>query len=181
MAKLVSKTYGDALFELALEQDVMDELSKEVQAVSQALRENEELMKLMEHPKIVKEEKLQIMERIFKGRVSDNLTGFLELVVSKDRYGEIFEIFDFFMGRVREHKHIGVAKVTTAVELKDKQKKAVEKRLLATTDYKSFEMDYTVDAGLIGGMVIRIGDRVVDSSIKHKLEQMSRDLMKIQL
>lgn len=63
MAKLVSKTYGDALFELALEQDVMDELSKEVQAVSQALRENEELMKLMEHPKIVKEEKLQIMER----------------------------------------------------------------------------------------------------------------------
>ncbi len=61
MAKLVSKTYGDALFELALEQDVMDELSKEVQAVSQALRENEELMKLMEHPKIVKEEKLQIM------------------------------------------------------------------------------------------------------------------------
>ena len=141
MAKLVSKTYGDALFELALEQDVMDELSKEVQAVSQALRENEELMKLMEHPKIVKEEKLQIMERIFKGRVSDNLTGFLELVVSKDRYGEIFEIFDFYMGRVREHKHIGVAKVTTAVELKDKQKKAVEKRLLATTDYKSFEMD----------------------------------------
>ncbi len=181
MAKLVSKTYGDALFELALEQNAMDELSEEVQTVSEVLKDNEELMKLMEHPKIVKEEKLQIMERIFKGRVSDTLTGFLELVVSKDRYSEIFAIFDLFMDRVREYKHIGVAYVTTAAALTDTQKKAVVDRLLATTHYESFEMNYAVDAGLIGGMVIRIGDRVVDSSIKHKLELMSRDLMKIQL
>ena len=181
MAKLVSKTYGDALFELALEQNAVEELSEEVQAVSEVLKENEELMKLLEHPKIVKEEKLQIVESIFKGRISDNLTGFLLLVVSKDRYGDIYAILDVFMDRVREYKHIGVASVTTAVELKEEQKKAVEDRLLATTKYQSFEMKYAVDAGLIGGMVIRIGDRVVDSSIKHKLELMSRDLMKIQL
>ena len=181
MAKLVSKTYGDALFELALEQNAVDELSKEVQVVSEALRENEELMKLLEHPKIVKEEKLQIVENIFKGRVSDDLTGFLQLIVNKDRYGEIYAILDVFMDRVREYKHIGVASVTTAVELREEQKQAVIDKLLATTDYESFEMKYAVDAALIGGMVIRIGDRVVDSSIKHKLELMSRDLMKIQL
>lgn len=181
MAKLVSKTYGDALFELALEQNAVEELSKEVQAVSEVLKENEELMKLLEHPKIVKEEKLQIVESIFKGRVSDSLAGFLQLVVSKDRYGDIYAILDVFMDRVREYKHIGVARITTAVELKEKQKRAVEDRLLATTKYDSLEMEYAVDAGLIGGMVIRIGDRVVDSSIKHKLELMSRDLMKIQL
>ncbi|MBP3543056.1 MAG: F0F1 ATP synthase subunit delta [Lachnospiraceae bacterium] len=181
MAKLVSKTYGDALFELALEQNAVDELSKEVQVVSEALRENEELMKLLEHPKIVKEEKLQIVENIFKGRVSDDLTGFLQLIVNKDRYGEIYAILDVFMNRVREYKHIGVASVTTAVELREEQKQAVIDKLLATTDYESFEMKYAVDAALIGGMVIRIGDRVVDSSIKHKLELMSRDLMKIQL
>lgn len=181
MAKLVSKTYGDALFELALEQNAVDELSKEVQVVSEALRENEELMKLLEHPKIVKEEKLQIVENIFKGRVSDDLTGFLQLIVNKDRYGEIYAILDVFMDRVREYKRIGVASVTTAVELREEQKQAVIDKLLATTDYESFEMKYAVDAALIGGMVIRIGDRVVDSSIKHKLELMSRDLMKIQL
>lgn len=181
MAKLVSKTYGDALFELALEQNAVDELSKEVQVVSEALRENEELMKLLEHPKIVKEEKLQIVENIFKGRVSDDLTGFLQLIVNKDRYGEIYAILDVFMDRVREYKRIGVASVTTAVELREEQKQAVTDKLLATTDYESFEMKYAVDAALIGGMVIRIGDRVVDSSIKHKLELMSRDLMKIQL
>lgn len=85
------------------------------------------------------------------------------------------------MAKVKEYKKIGVVYVTTAVQLTQSQKDDVEKRLLETTSYTKFEMNYTVDAGLIGGMVIRIGDRVVDSSIKSKLDAMSRELLKIQL
>ena len=149
--------------------------------VLNVLEENEELMKLLHHPKIVKEEKIKIIQDIFKGRVSDNLTGFLEIIVDKDRYNEIPSIFRFFLDLVKEYKNIGVAYVTTAVELKDAQKEDLKKRLLETTKYETFEMHYQTDASLIGGMVIRIGDRVVDSSIKSKLEEMSRNLMKIQL
>ncbi|MFQ8902936.1 MAG: F0F1 ATP synthase subunit delta [Lachnospira eligens] len=54
-------------------------------------------------------------------------------------------------------------------------------KLLETTGYVDFQMHYSVDESLIGGMVIRIGDRVVDSSIKHKIDELSRSLMKIQL
>ena len=57
----------------------------------------------------------------------------------------------------------------------------MEKRLLETTRYVAFEMNYQVDADLIGGMVIRIGDRVVDSSVRTKLDRMARELSKIQL
>jgi F-type H+-transporting ATPase subunit delta len=57
----------------------------------------------------------------------------------------------------------------------------VKKRLLDTTPYESFRIQYRVDAGLIGGMVIQIGDRVVDSSIRTKLGNMAKDLSKIQL
>ena len=181
MAKLISKTYDDALFELALEENAVDSLAEEVQMVLNVLEENEELMKLLRHPKIVKEEKIKIIQDIFKGRVSDNLTGFLEIIVDKDRYNEIPSIFHFFLDLVKEYKNIGVAYVTTAVELKDAQKEDLKKRLLETTKYETFEMHYQTDASLIGGMVIRIGDRVVDSSIKSKLEEMSRNLMKIQL
>ena len=67
------------------------------------------------------------------------------------------------------------------MELTDEQKAAVEKRLLETTKYVQFEMHYDVDAELIGGMVIRIKDRVVDSSIKTKLYDLTRELSKIQL
>ena len=67
------------------------------------------------------------------------------------------------------------------MELTKAQKQAVEKRLLETTKYVEFEMNYSVDAELIGGMVIRIGDRVVDSSIKTKLYDLTRELSNIQL
>ena len=61
-------------------------------------------MKLLRHPKIVKEEKIKIIQDIFKGRVSDNLTGFLEIIVDKDRYNEIPSIFRFFLDLVKEYK-----------------------------------------------------------------------------
>ena len=67
------------------------------------------------------------------------------------------------------------------MEVTDAQKKQIEDRLLETTAYQSFRMHYAVDADLIGGMVIRIGDRVVDSSVRTKISELSRELSKIQL
>ena len=61
------------------------------------------------------------------------------------------------------------------------EKEKVLKRLLATTDYKEFRMNYSVEPELLGGMIIRINDRVVDSSIKTKLDKLAGDLKKIQL
>ncbi len=181
MAKLISKTYGDALFELATEEDQVDMLFEEVTALRQILKENEELNNLMNHPKIAKEEKLHVMENIFSGRVSKELTGFLSLVIMKDRYGEIDHIFRYFIDRVKAMKGIGIAYVTTAAELKDSQKQQIVDKLIATTAYKEMEIHYAVDSKLIGGMLIRIGDRVVDSSVKTKLEELQRQLLKIQL
>ena len=181
MAKLVSKTYGDALFQLALENNTIDSLLDEVKAVLVVLRENEDLSKLMSHPKIAKEEKVVIIENIFKNRVSMELTGLMRMIVDKGHYTEMESVLDYFVNRVKEYKNIGTAYVTSAVELTKAQKKAVEKRLLETTKYVKFEMNFETDAALIGGMVIRIGDRVVDSSIKTKLYDLTRELTKIQL
>jgi F-type H+-transporting ATPase subunit delta len=177
----VSKTYGDALFELALETDRLDDMLEEVKAVSQALQENEELTRLMNHPKIVKEEKIKLIEDIFKGRASDELVGLMRMIVEKDHYNEMDRVFVYFIDQVKEYRHIGTAYVTSAAALSDEQKQAVEKRLLETTDYVRFEMHYETDAELIGGMVIRIGDRVVDSSIKNKLNSLTRELNRITL
>jgi F-type H+-transporting ATPase subunit delta len=179
MAKLVSKTYGDALFELALETDKLDVMLDEVKSISEALRENEDMTRLMNHPKIVKEDKIAFIEEIFKGRVSDELVGLMRMIVEKDHYNEMDAVFTYFIDQVKEYRNIGTAYVTSAVELSEAQKAAVEKRLLETTKYVQFEMHFEVDTALIGGMVIRIGDRVVDSSIKSKLYDLTRELTKI--
>lgn len=181
MAKLVSNTYGEALFELAVEEKKLDAIEEEVKAVLAAMAENEDLLRLLNHPKIAKEEKIKVVEDIFKGRISDELVGFLVIIVDKGRYNEINAIFDYFLNKVKEYKNIGVAFVTSAVELSEEQKQQVEQRLLQTTKYERFEMNYKCDSSLIGGMVIRIGDRVVDSSIRTQIAMMSKELMKVQL
>lgn len=181
MAKLVSKTYGDALFEIAQEENKFDLFLEEVKAVKTAMEENPDLFKLMTHPKVVKEEKIKVVENIFEGKVSPELVGLIRMIVDKGHFDEIDSVFAYFIDEVKEYRNIGTAYVTSAVELNDAQKSAIEKRLLATTKYVTFEIHYNVDAAIIGGLVIRIGDRVVDSSIRTKLDKLTRELSKIQL
>ncbi len=181
MAKLVSKTYGDALFELAVEENRVDSLAEEIQMLTAVLDENKDFEKIMIHPEIPLEKKLQVVEDVFKGRVSDALTGFLRIVVAKGRYRELPGIFAYFIARVKEYKKIGVAVVTSAVPLTGAQKQKIERRLLDTTQYKTMEIEYKVDASKIGGLMIRIGDRVVDSTISSKLSALTASLMKISL
>ena len=178
MAKLISKTYGEALYELALEENKVDSFTEEIRILQQILAENQDLSRLINHPKIVKEEKLQVMRNIFEGKMDKE---FLSLIITKDRYNEIDSILQYFLDQVKELKGIGVVYVTTAEALKVPQRELVIAKLLETTKYQQMEMHYTVDKSLIGGMVIRIGDRVVDSSIKSKLDALQKKLMKIQL
>lgn len=181
MAKLISKTYGDALFELAVEEDKVDALLEEIGQLQQVLSENGEFGRLMNHPKIIKEEKIQVAKNVFGGRLSDELLGFLIIIISKDRYRDIDAILDYFVAEVKQYKGIGVATVTTAVPLREEQCRKIEGRLLDTTSYTKMEMNYLLDKSLIGGMVIRIGDRVVDSSISTKLNELQKELLKVQL
>ncbi|MFI3236572.1 MAG: ATP synthase F1 subunit delta [Lachnospiraceae bacterium] len=181
MAKLISKTYGEALFELSLEEQKMDIFFEEVKGILEILSENTDFSKLMNHPKISKEEKISVAEAVFKGKVSDELTGFLVLIINKDRFSDFEATLTYFIARVKEEKKIGVVTVTTAIALEDSAKAKVEARILETTQYCTIETQYLVDAALIGGMVIRIGDRVVDSSIATKLYELKKQLMNIQL
>lgn len=181
MAKLVSKTYGDALFELALEERCEDLLFEEAKVFLEVIRKDDELVKFMKHPKIVKEEKLKTGKSIFDKKFSKEFAGFLMILIQKDRFSEIEKTLEYFIGRMKEHKKIGVAFVSTATALNDVQKEKVKERLLKTTDFETFEMNYTVDESLLGGMIIRVGDRVVDTSIKSKLRSLAKQLYALQV
>ena len=179
MAKLVSKIYGDALFETAMEEGRLDEFFVQVEAVKDILIKQKELFRLMDEPKIDREEKMEILKAVFGGRIAEELTGLLLILVEKGRFRETIHVLDYFLSRVKEQKGIGLARVISATRLSDVQKEKVEKRLLETTKYRTFEIDYEVDPALIGGIRIRIGDRIVDGSIRTKLERISGMLRNI--
>lgn len=181
MAKLVSKTYGEALFEIAMEGGRTDSLLEEADGIRAVLADNPELDQMMKHPGIPKQDKLEMLESVFRGRISGEMLGFLEIVIQKERYGQLQDIFQYFTDKVKEVKRIGTATVITAVELTPQQKEQVKRRLLETTDYRTMEVRYQVNPELIGGMIIRIKDRVVDSSIRARLNDLTKQLLQIQL
>ncbi len=181
MAKLIEKVYGEALLELAVEEGQEESLLSEVQVLKQVLCDNPDFEKLMQHPGIPETEKEEILNTVCGGRVSKDVTGLMMLLLKKEHFGQLTKVLDYFIDEMKKKEKIGVVYVKTALALSEEQRKRVEKRVLETTGYLSLEMHYDVDTALIGGMIIRIGDRVVDDSIKTKLENLSRQLYQIKL
>ncbi len=181
MAKLISKTYGEALYEVASEKGNTAEMLQEIRELRTVLKENPDYGNLMIHPAVPKPEKVEVTEKIFRGRVSDELLGFLVIVVEKERFKELEAAFTYFEDRVKEEQGVGVVYVTTPKELDATAKDAVRKKILETTDYHTLEMHYALDESLIGGIVIRIGDRVADGSVRNKIDHLTKELLDIQL
>ena len=181
MARSVKKIYGTALFETGLESGSLPRLYGEAQLVGETLRANEALRDLLASPRISAEEKEQMLGSIFAGKVSDEMLGLFSVVAKKNRETELEGILENFLELTKEHLGIGICYVETPAELTAQQKEKVENKILSTTAYRELEMHYNVDASLLGGMVIRVGDRVVDSSVRTRLKSLERELMSIQL
>ena len=180
MAELIDKTYGQALFDLSLEENSVDAYASELQVIREAILENPDFMRIMNHPNIAREQKVDMIIQCLEGRASDSVTGFLVTVVKAGRQKYLLGMISYFLDAVKAYRHIGVVHVTSACELSDAQKAAVEKRLLETTDYAAVEMTYQVNPDLIGGMVIRIGDKVADNSIRTRIDTLTKTLLQKQ-
>ena len=181
MAKQLSSIYGEALFGAAGDAGRIDEIYEEILSLRDAFRENDDLLKIMNHPKISKEEKTQIIHRICEGKVSGEIEGLFRIIIEKDRQKEIPAVMDYYIRRVKEYRGIGTALVRSAVELTQDRKKRLVRRLIEKSGYQSFETEYEVDPSLLGGMVIRVGDRVYDSSLKTQLYTLQKELSGIRL
>ncbi len=177
MARQVKVAYGNALFEVAMENNSLDATLEEVAFVKQSFLENEDLMKLLLHPNIEKDSKISVVESIYKGKISDELTGLLTMLINKGHQKDIVSVLDYVISAIKEEKGIGIAHISSAVELSKEQKDKIEQKLLETTEYKEIEGNYEVDKSLIGGLVIRISDTVVDSSLKTQINNLSRSLL----
>lgn len=181
MAKLVAKVYADALFELGLDNGMLDVVYDEAYAVKDIFLNNNSLRDILESPKLSTENKKELVKDIFSDRLSSQSYGFLMELIEKNRQKDLISILDHLVDKIKEYKKIGRAYITSAYELGDSEKSSIEEKLLATTDYKSFEFVYSVDESLIGGCTIRIKDRIIDSSIKTKLYNIKRDLSRLQI
>lgn len=176
MAKLVSKVYGDAYVSVVSEKNNLIDALEEIKSVKNILLENVEIIELLDSPKMDDEEKIDFVKGIFENHISVDSLGFLLTVIEKKRQAELISILDYVIDCIKELLLIGKATVTTALPLDDSKKDKIVDELLKSSHYKSLEAEYVVDESIIGGIVIRIGDRVVDSSVKTRIEKMRKML-----
>jgi len=172
MAKLVSKVYGDAYVSVVSEKNNLIDALEEIKSVKNILLENVEIIELLDSPKMDDEEKIDFIKGIFENHISVDSMGFLLTIIEKKRQAELLPILDYVIDCVKELLLIGKATVTTALPLDDSKKERIVDELLKSSHYKSLEAEYVVDESIIGGIVIRIGDRVVDSSVKTRIDKM---------
>ena len=177
MARQVKTVYGTALFDAARDSGRLSSVRLDAETVLRVLDENSDFLRVLSHPEIQPEEKEKIVETVFGGKVDPLLSGLVETLLMKEHVKELPKVLSCFVEMALEEEKIGVAYVTSALPLRDQDKDAIEKKLLSTTKYESMRITYEVEPELIGGLVIRLGDKVVDSSLKTKLYHMKNTLM----
>ncbi|NLK21820.1 MAG: F0F1 ATP synthase subunit delta [Epulopiscium sp.] len=180
MAQLISKRYSKALFDLAIEKNAVDEFENQIHNLYQILNSEKEFMQVLQHPHILNEEKIRLVKEVFLSKISDEIMGLLILIIRKNRQEHLLEILNAFLENIKEHKGIVTAVVFSAIPLDNEQINKIKQKLVMGLK-KQVQIETIVDSSLIGGLKIRVGDRVLDVSIEGKLHSLKASLYDLQL
>jgi F-type H+-transporting ATPase subunit delta len=178
MAKLVAHVYSDALFEVAIEENKIDQLFQELQEITDLFKSYPEFFELFKTPKISVEDKKKSIEVVFKGKISDEMMNFLKIILDKRRSSAIFTIKNEFDKKVYAHKGIEKATVESAIALEEAQLKGLEVKLSEMTG-KQIELKNVINKDVLGGLLLRVGDKVVDGTLRKRLVDMQDNLAQI--
>ena len=180
MAKLVVKRYATALFDLAASEGAMAKYEEEVKVIVKALHDEPDFMAVLQDHKVTRENKISIVENIFTDKVSAPIVGLLVLLVNKGRQAEILNVLEAFLDMVKAESGIIKAVVTSAIPLKEAQLTALKEKLEASTKSK-IELETIVDSSIIAGLIVRVGDKVVDASYRGEMQTLKKQLSKLKL
>lgn len=177
MAGIVEKNYSDALFELISEEkpDMLAEVRDEMCAVDAVLSDSPELVRLMKTPTVGQDEKLSLMSEFFKDRVSDYTYRFLMVLTENGRISEFSGISRCFSELCNERLGIAEVTVVTTAPLDDAMKAKIKLKMTKITG-KTIVLTERIDPAIIGGIVLKYGDRSFDGSVKARLEAMKKEI-----
>ena len=170
-----SKNYALALFDLALENNQMSEYNEQLFDILKQLQQSEDLMRVMSHPKIKKDEKKDLIHKIFK--CDEMINNFIQLLIDKNRFDCFEGIFNEFNLLVNKKLNIEIAYITSASEL-DKKSLGDIVDFLEKRFNKKIQPKLYVDPSYIAGIKIRIQDEVLDNTIVRKLNDLKQSLLK---
>ena len=164
-----ARRYADAAFEIGRADGTLDAWDRDLKRLRDALG-HEDLQALAEHPAVPYADKERVLRRVV-GDVSDEALNLVLLMVRRGRPRAIPRMVEHFAALLRRERGVALAEVRTALPLEEAQRTAVTDRLGELTG-DEIEINEVVDESLIGGITVRIGDRLYDASVRNRLERL---------
>jgi F-type H+-transporting ATPase subunit delta len=175
VASSAAKRYAQAVFTLAKEKDSLDAWQNDLALLDNIARDNQ-IVSYLTNPTITSDKKVHAVESALSTNVQLETRNLVKLLIERDRAALIPAIREIFDDEVRAERGITVATVTTADPLNDAERDLVRSKLESLTG-KKVELVLKVDPEIIGGIIIRFGDQVIDGSVRNKLERMRARLI----
>jgi F-type H+-transporting ATPase subunit delta len=173
----VAVRYAKALFQLAIEQNVLDVVRADMEILLQSATEIPEINQLFESPVIDSGKKTQVLKEIFKSGMSPMGLDFLTLVTSNKREEYLPGMARHFIQLYKREKGIMVATIYSAVGLEKQSGEKIRKMIEAAFD-SEIELKEELKEELIGGFILRVEDKQLDASVKGKLATVKKELQK---
>lgn len=173
MTGAVEKLYSQALFEIALENNNLDELNSDLNQCRTIFEENPELVKILASPIITDNEKIDVITKIFGE--TGTVRNFICIVTQKGRIIYFSDIAEEFRLKCNEYNNFAEMTVTTTIPLKSEQIVKLVKKLEEKSG-KRVKLFEKVDTSILGGIIVEYGNTRIDDSIKGKLEAVSKQL-----
>lgn len=171
--------YAIALFELALDAKAVDAVKADLDTFDKLIADNTDLARLVRSPVFSAEEQARALAAVLdKAGIKGLTANFLEVVASNRRLFAVRDMVKAFAAMVAKHKGEITAQVTVAERLGDAQLASVKDALKSVTG-KDVKVDVTVDPAIIGGLVVKLGSRMVDASLRTKLNSIKHAMKEV--
>jgi F-type H+-transporting ATPase subunit delta len=169
------KGYAEGLFNVVQAEGDLERVEDELYRFGKLLESNHELKQALAEPKVERSQRVKVLEELLGDKVSPHTLGLVTFVVAQERGRQLPQILEELSELAAEARSSVVAEVRSATPLDDRQQKALAKALGEATG-KKVEIKVLVDPSIIGGIVAKIGDTVIDGSVKSRLEQLKEQV-----
>ena len=162
--------YASALFELALEEKALDAVKTDLEKFDALVADSPELERLVRSPVFSADDKLKALSAILdKAGIKGLAANFLRVLTTNRRLFAVRDVVRGYRALVARHRGEVTAQVTVAEKMSDKNLEALKDALKSKTAGKNIDLDVKIDPSIIGGLIVKVGSQMVDSSLRTKL------------
>lgn len=172
----VSYRYAKSLLNFSIEQNKLEDTYSDMQVILKAIDGSKDLELLLKSPVVKSDKKQSIMDAIFGAELGDIVNEFIRIIIRKGREQYLEMIAAAFVGQYKEHKNITIAEVITAIPLDEALRQKVLEMVKRSPEISGeVELIERVDKEVIGGLLVRVGDRQNDATIARRLNELKQE------